>query len=324
MTGEEEPEKARKRRSKKDGKGNFMRRIQKIICLSFLLLLMLTGCCLQHEWKEATCTEARTCTKCGKEEGEPLPHEWQEATCTEPRTCTVCGAAEGAANGHTYEVTSCTEPKACSICGEVIAEAGMHNWAPATCTLPQICLVCGAEQGSPEGHKWEGASCTAPKECRICGRTQGQELGHDWESENCLVLKTCKRCGKTEGKLGAHTMTEAACTERSNCSVCGQVPTGEVLGHTLTGIEGPEICPTCGREVLSRLPDGLYQMEETRCFRILDRFFISGQVSGSTEEVWLTVGDGGISGLEVNTVLESKIMDITVADGLVTHISLEG
>ena len=56
----------------------------------------------EHEWKDATCTTAKTCTKCGITEGEPLGHSWKEATCTTPKTCTRCGVAEGIALGHTY------------------------------------------------------------------------------------------------------------------------------------------------------------------------------------------------------------------------------
>ena len=55
------------------------------------LLTVLTGCGHEHKWTEATCTEPKTCTECGKTEGEPLGHKWKEATCTEAKTCSVCG-----------------------------------------------------------------------------------------------------------------------------------------------------------------------------------------------------------------------------------------
>lgn len=43
-------------------------------------------------------------TECA--EGE---HQWKEATCTEPKTCTVCGKTEGEALGHHYVNNVCTE-----------------------------------------------------------------------------------------------------------------------------------------------------------------------------------------------------------------------
>lgn len=56
-----------------------------ILVALIALMMILTGCQCKHEWKEATCTEPKICTKCGETEGEPLGHEWKEATCTEPK-----------------------------------------------------------------------------------------------------------------------------------------------------------------------------------------------------------------------------------------------
>lgn len=69
----------------------------------------LTGCGHQHTWQDATCTEPKTCTECGKTEGEALGHRWTDATCTEPKTCSICKEAEGSAtdtNGQTPPVRS--------------------------------------------------------------------------------------------------------------------------------------------------------------------------------------------------------------------------
>ena len=67
------------------------------------LLTVLTGCGHEHKWTEATCTEPKTCTECGKTEGEPLGHKWKEATCTEAKTCSVCGETEGEPLGHKWK-----------------------------------------------------------------------------------------------------------------------------------------------------------------------------------------------------------------------------
>ena len=86
------------------------------------LLTVLTGCGHEHKWTEATCTEPRTCTECGKTEGEPLGHKWKEATCTEAKTCSVCGETEGEPLGHKWKEATCTEAKTCSVCGETEGE----------------------------------------------------------------------------------------------------------------------------------------------------------------------------------------------------------
>ena len=84
----------------------------------------------EHNWKEATCETAKTCERCGQEEGEALGHSWKEATCKTAKMCERCGKVEGKAKGHT-EVTdeavapTCTETgltegKHCSVCNQVI------------------------------------------------------------------------------------------------------------------------------------------------------------------------------------------------------------
>lgn len=84
--------------------------MKKISCLLVVLLgallffsLFSCGKC-EHEWKDATCTTAKTCTKCGITEGEPLGHtygDWivdREATETEAgakhRICSACEKRE--------------------------------------------------------------------------------------------------------------------------------------------------------------------------------------------------------------------------------------
>ncbi len=49
----------------------------------------------EHDWVEATCQEAKHCSKCGETEGKPLDHVWAEATFAAPKTCTLCGETEG-------------------------------------------------------------------------------------------------------------------------------------------------------------------------------------------------------------------------------------
>lgn len=99
-----------------------MNKIIKLGLIGLTVIVTMTGCCISHDWKEATCTEAKTCSKCGKIEGEPLGHEWIEATCTTPKTCSRCGETEGEAEEHQLSEATYQQPATCSVCGEQIGD----------------------------------------------------------------------------------------------------------------------------------------------------------------------------------------------------------
>ena len=48
-----------------------------------------------HQWQDADCENARTCTDCGETEGEPMGHTSTEANYQDAAVCTVCGAVTG-------------------------------------------------------------------------------------------------------------------------------------------------------------------------------------------------------------------------------------
>lgn len=136
-----------------------MKRTILLLLVMTLIMQTLTGCCYEHVWKDATCTEPQTCDQCGETEGEPIGHKWKDATCTEPKTCEVC----------------------CETTGEPIG----HNWTDATCTEPMKCKVCGATEGEPAGHitgEWlENESilgANREKICDKCGATV-EEIKYD-------------------------------------------------------------------------------------------------------------------------------------------------
>lgn len=158
-----------------------------MVALSLLLLVLLAGCCLSHEWEEATCTAPQTCSKCGKTEGEPFPHTWEEATCTAPKTCSICGETEG--------------------------DTLPHEWEEATCTAPKTCSVCGETEGKALEHTWEDATCTKAKTCSVCGKTSGDALGHDWE---WTVVKEANYYDEGE-KDGVCLACGATTTESIDC-----------------------------------------------------------------------------------------------------------
>ena len=176
-----------------------------IICVAILMLL-LSGCCLHHEWVAATCPEPRTCSKCGKTEGEPLGHDWIDATCTAPKTCLLCGVTDGEPNGHNPESEiTCTEGSVCNVCGDSLPALG-HQWNAATCTTSKACSVCGITEGNPLGHDYTSATCTNPRTCKRCGETLGRANGHrtgDWKITDLAskgkagtIVKKCTVCGE--------------------------------------------------------------------------------------------------------------------------------
>lgn len=98
-----------------------------LFILVFAMSVLLCGCCLSHEWMEASCTAPKTCSKCEKTEGVPLGHQWKEATCTAPKTCVGCGMTEGRKTEHTFGKEEIQNP----------------NYVKATATFVKTCTVCG-------------------------------------------------------------------------------------------------------------------------------------------------------------------------------------
>lgn len=82
-----------------------------------------TAC--SHDWKAATCTAAKTCSKCGATEGSAAGHNWKDATCSAPKTCATCGATEGSKGSHTFTAD-------CTVCGQPNADyvtLGQSTWS---------------------------------------------------------------------------------------------------------------------------------------------------------------------------------------------------
>lgn len=153
----------------------------------FAVCFMLTGCCMSHEWKEATCTEPKTCVKCGKSEGEALGHTWVDATCAEAKHCSVCGETEG-------------EPLA-------------HTWIDATCIEAKHCSVCGETEGEPLEHTLTEANYQQAATCEICGETVGEPLTPDFVKRN--VKGQFMELGKTYDYV-------TVCVQDSNFKTVGQ------------------------------------------------------------------------------------------------------
>lgn len=129
------------------------------------------GDALGHDWQvkevvEPTCKNqgytTYVCTRCNgtekRDKQAALGHDWLDATCTEAKTCTRCGQTLGSPLGHDTSSVSCTEAGTCSRCGEEIPALG-HDWREATCTEPKTCTRCGETEGEALGHKVTGGVC---------------------------------------------------------------------------------------------------------------------------------------------------------------------
>lgn len=141
-----------------------------------IFVIFMSGCCLVHDWKEATCEEPRTCKVCGETEGEPLGHDFDVATCSLPKTCKVCGGTEGEPLGHVWKDATCQNMKTCIVCGATEGDYANHEWVEATCLRPRHCVVCGLTDGVTKSHVWVKASYTSAGYCSECGIVEGDSL----------------------------------------------------------------------------------------------------------------------------------------------------
>ena len=126
-----------------------MKKLFTLSLIAVILLSLLTGCGCSHQWTEASCTAARTCSKCGEIEGEALGHNWTEATCAAAKTCTRCGETEGSMLMHSWTDASCAAPQTCTACGATEGEVLPHIWMEANYQQPQTCSVCSKQEGAP-------------------------------------------------------------------------------------------------------------------------------------------------------------------------------
>ena len=151
-----------------------------------------------HNWADATCTEPKTCLRCGQTDGDTLGHDWLDATCLTLKTCNRCGITEGTLAEHIEgmeRVENRIEPIGC-------LEYGSYD-------VVVYCETCGVELRReqivtlPKGHNWADATCAEPKTCLRCSQTEGDALDHDYDSvvteptyeAQGYTTYTCKRCG---------------------------------------------------------------------------------------------------------------------------------
>ncbi len=138
------------------------------------------SCFNEHDWIEATCTEAKHCKKCGFSEGEKTEHEWVDGTCTEPMKCKLCGETKGEPLGHEWIKATCTEPSVCDRCGETKGNALGHTY------VDYICTTCGDVSYSYDDVK----NIIEIDNLRYF--TIGDSAYHYMDIKNCMSARTIK------------------------------------------------------------------------------------------------------------------------------------
>ena len=93
-------------------------------------------------------------------------HDWKEATCTEPKTCTKCGVTEGNRLWHDY-VGNCEEYGRCSRCGDTLPTKYSHRYS-GNCEEYGSCIDCGKTSPEVLEHKWNGNVHTGAISCSRC------------------------------------------------------------------------------------------------------------------------------------------------------------
>ena len=212
-----------------------------------------------HTWREASCTEPKTCTECGATEGEALGHQWDEgrviktATCQETgetfRTCKTCGFIE--------DETIPRDPD------NHVGGIEVKGKQDATCTTDgytgdTYCKACGEVISSGSvikatGHQWDEGriikevTCYEDGEmlhaCIACGSAQIEKIPKD----------SSKHVGGTEvrGQVDA-TCTSVGYTGDAYCKGCGGlISKGNAipaLGHSWqeATYTAPKTCKRCG------------------------------------------------------------------------------
>ena len=150
-----------------------MKRVTAIL-LALVMLLTLSACGHKHTWKDATCTEPKTCD-CGETSGEALGHDWGEpsydwaedlSSVTATRVCrrdaSHVETETAAVESETTKAASCEEP------GETVYTAAFANEAFAPQTRTEA-------EPPAAGHAWTGAEyewaedMSSVTATRVCG-----------------------------------------------------------------------------------------------------------------------------------------------------------
>lgn len=174
-----------------------MKKMCSIILMFVLVASVFAGCCLKHEWVEATCEAPITCVKCGKTDGAPKGHSWLGATCIAPEICADCASTRGEALGHNWSEASCIVPKTCTRCQETEGNTTDHvfsDWSIYGNVWERSCVTCGkleTKEVDPEEYgtelllgKWTSFTVVGPR-----GTVAWNDYHATFKSDGTAVLE---------------------------------------------------------------------------------------------------------------------------------------
>ena len=172
---------------------------------------------------------------------EGCSHSWKDATCTEAKTCTLCGETEGNALGHSYNAVvtapTCTEngytTHTCSVCGDTYTDSAVsasgHSYDEGVVTTDPTCTTSGVKT----------FTCS-------CGDSYTEAVASPGHSYNAVVTAptcvaagytthTCSVCGESytdseTAATGIHTYVDGTCT---GCGAVEVVPTVKMSSVSL-------------------------------------------------------------------------------------------
>ena len=304
-----------------------IRLISVMIGISALLFLFVSGCAQQNgnntqpAGTETAVTEGTQAPVC--------VHNWQDATCTTAKTCTICGATEGSLAAHDY---SAWVPN-----GE-----GMHiricKWdethreqAPCfngnTPIEGDVCADCGYiydpshvhvydQQIDTPNYKASGATCSVQAgyyySCS-CGMA-GTDIFHSGElAAHTEVID--------EGKHA--TFSVPGLSDGTHCSVCGSVVKPQIEIPAL----GSDLA--VGTDYMDKEGNITYRYSYSFTFYENDRFNMTTLKVGSDESYELNGENGSLKFLD-NGVYElvfdsgREAMYITIKNGKVELCEKDG
>ena len=214
-----------------------------------------------HSWADATCTVARTCSVCGKTDGDPLGHNDTTVvtapTCTNEgyttSTCSRCNRVEVtdkvAALGHTageeYELEGSRTNATCTTPGSYVMVANctvcQKRATERTVTIP----APGHKEGSVVVENEIEANCTNTGSydnvvrCTVCNGVLSSEK---------VIIPT-----NGEHSYGAGVVTAPTCTANGyttyTCTLCGSSYSDsyvDATGHSETAVVTAPTCEESG------------------------------------------------------------------------------
>ncbi|MDO4973495.1 MAG: hypothetical protein Q4E38_04730 [Eubacteriales bacterium] len=136
--------------------------MKRILAMLLVLVMALSlSACHKHSWEPATCDKPKTCSECGKTDGDPLGHKWGEPVyewaedLSSVTALRICGNDPSHTESETVETTrEETKSPTCTEAGETVFSAQFTNgvFAPQSRTeaLPE---ALGHAWGEPE-YEW--------------------------------------------------------------------------------------------------------------------------------------------------------------------------